>query len=314
MSGKIRLEHRVSKLIEMLYWQVLFYSQTFGACHLSEFYNARDLREAYDLLSQYGRKALILAGGTDVMVKLNRKLASPKALIHVGGCGLNYVKLRRSDIVIGAATPFAEVASSDLVQKKIPLLAEAVLQIGGPAIRNAGTIGGNLANASPAADSAVPLLALGASLRLASKRGERAVPIEKFFTGPGQTALKPDELLKEVIVPVPEHGTKSAYQKIGRRRANTLSVVAGAIALNLNAKHRCTKARIALGAVAPMPLLAKKASALLEGQQLDADLMERVAKAAVGEANPIDDVRATAWYRRRAISVLVKSLLEELVK
>jgi CO/xanthine dehydrogenase FAD-binding subunit len=277
------------------------------------FHNARDLQDAYDMLTQYGDKARILAGGTDVMVKLNRRLAAPEILVHIGGCGLNYIKLEETTIVIGAATPLTDITRSELVKEKIPLLVEAVRHIGGPAVRNSATIGGNLANASPAADSAVPLLALGASLRLTSKRGERMIPIEEFFEGPGKTVLSPYELLKEVIIPAPDSNTKWAYRKLGRRRAETLSVVAGAISARFD-NGKCSKTRIALCAVAPTPILAKKAANLLEGRQLDTGLMESVAEAAAEETSPIDDVRATAWYRRRATRALVKGLLEELAK
>ncbi len=277
------------------------------------FHNARDLQDAYDMLAQYGDKAKILAGGTDVMVKLNRRLTAPEVLVHIGGCGLNYIKLEETNIIIGAATPLTDITRSESVQEKIPLLVEAVRHIAGPAIRNSATIGGNLANASPAADSAVPLLALGASLRLTSKRGERMIPIEEFFKGPGKTVLSPDELLKEVIIPTPDINTKWAYRKLGRRQAETLSVVAGAISARFD-NGKCSKTRIALCAVAPTPILAKKAADLLEGRQLNTRLMESVAKMAAEETSPIDDVRATAWYRRRATRALVKGLLEELAK
>lgn len=277
------------------------------------FHNARDLQDACDTLAQYGEKAKILAGGTDIMVKLNRRLVAPEMLVHIGGCELNYVKLEEKKIVIGATTPLAYITRSKPLQERIPLLVEAVRHMGGVAIRNAATIGGNLSNASPAADSSVPLLALGASLRLTSKRSERTIPIEGFFVGPGQTVLNPDELLKEVIIPIPESDTKWAYHKIGRRRAETLSVVAGAISARL-IRDKCSKAMVALCAVAPTPILVKKAADLLEGRQLDTDLIESVAEAAVEETSPVDDVRATAWYRRRATKALVKGLLEELAK
>ncbi len=277
------------------------------------FHDARNLKEAYDLLEQYGKKAQILAGGTDVMVRINRKLVNPKALVYIGNCGLNYIRSEGTNIVIGATTPFAEIVSSELIKKKIPLLTEAACLIGGPAIRNAGTIGGNLSNASPAADSSTPLLALRASLKLASKNGERTIPVEEFFTGPGQTVLEPGELLKEVIIPFPEAGTKWAYRKIGRRRAETLSVIAGAFSMRLGG-GKCTDGRLALCAVAPTPILAKKASSLINGKQLDASLIEHVAKIAAEETNPIDDVRGTAWYRHHATEAIVKNLLEELMK
>lgn len=293
-----------------------------------EFYRASTVQEALDLLAKFGAKAHVLAGGTDIMVKVNRRQLAPEVLVYIGECGLNYIKDVGDKVVIGGATPFADILRSDVVRQKLPLLAEAVARIGTPAIRNVGTIGGNLVTASPAADSSVPLLALGASVKLASKSGERVVPLESFFTGPGQTVRRPDELLVEVIVPVPDKDVKFAYHKIGRRKAGTLSVVAGAVVFKAEGAmprgtaiardqacyfEKCTQARVVLNAVAPTPLLAKKASALLEGSALDAELITKIAKTAAEETSPIDDVRASAWYRRQASEGLVKSLLERIV-
>jgi len=272
-----------------------------------EFFRASGVEEALALLARYEGKAQVLAGGTDVMVKVNRRLLSPEALIYIGDAGLSYIREQDAQIVIGAATPLADIVGSPLVQQKLPLLAQAVRSIGSPAVRNSGTLGGNLANASPAADSAVALLALGASLKLVSQQGQRTIDCASFFTGPGQTVLKPSELLQEIIVPVPAASMRWGYRKLGRRQADTLSVVSAAVCAEM-AAGRCSWARIALGAVAPTPLLAKAAS-LLAGQAPSPALIERVAKAVAEETSPIDDVRASAWYRRQATEALVKGLL-----
>lgn len=276
----------------------------------AEFYKAADLKEACSLLSQYGEKARILAGGTEVMVAINRRLLSPEVLIYIGSCGLNYIKAEGDGLVIGAATTHTEIARSALVWERAPLLAEAVKSIGSPAIRNMGTIGGNLVNASPAADAAVALLALGARLKLISANGERNVDVEAFFIGPGKTVMQSNELLQEVIIPSQSKGSKWAWYKLGKRKTNVLSVISVAIALQMPSSI-CSQARIALGSVAPTPLLAKRAGALLERKQLDGALIEEAAKAASEETTPIDDVRATAWYRRRACEALVKRLLSQ---
>lgn len=274
------------------------------------FYKATSPQEACDLLAQHGN-ARLLAGGTDLMVAVNEREFSPEALIYIGDSGLNYIKTDGDNLLIGAATSFTEIMDSDLVKEKAPLLGEAVSQIGSVAIRNVGTIGGNLGTASPAADSAPALLALGANLKLVSKDGERVVAVEDFFTGPGETVLKSNELIQEVIVPVQENGASWAYRKLGKRRAQTLSVVSAAIYCPMDG-GQCRGVRIALGAVAPTPMLASEASGLLEAKKLDDKLIEDAAKSAAGATNPIDDVRGTAWYRRRAAEALVKQLLGQI--
>jgi CO/xanthine dehydrogenase FAD-binding subunit len=276
------------------------------------FHRVSKAQEACELLAQYGGKAHILAGGTDLMSKANRRLIRPEVLIYIGDSGLDYIRRNGSHVVIGATTSFTKIIDSSLVREKAPLLAEAARNIGSVAIRNMGTVGGNLANGSPAADSATALLAMGARLKLISPKGERTVESESFFIGPGKTLLQSDELLQEVMVPFQEEGSKWAYYKLGRRQANTLSVVSVAISMQMN-NRTCQRLRIALGAVAPVPMLARKASALMEGKRPDSGQIGQMAAVAAGEINPIDDVRATAWYRRRACEALVRRLLTQLV-
>lgn len=277
-----------------------------------EFYSPKSLQEACDLLAQYGDKASVLAGGTDLMVLMNRRQVSPEVLIFLGGCGLNYIKEEGGNLVIGAATPHAYVVRSALVQEKASLLATVVATIGSPAIQNVGTIGGNLANASPAADSAVALLALGASAKLVSAKGERVVAIADFFTGPGETVLQSDELIQEIIIPAEAAAFKWAFRKIGKRQADVCPTVSMVVAVQMDNGH-CKTARISLGSVAPTPLLSKKATELLAGKKVSESLIAKVAEAVAEETNPIDDVRATAWYRRRASKALVKDLLGQVV-
>ena len=276
----------------------------------AEFYKALDPQEACDLLARFGEKAHILAGGTDLMAKVNRKAASPEVLIYIGESGLDYITAENGDINIGAATSFSKIIHSTLVQEKAPLLAKVVQHIGSPAIRNMGTIGGNLANASPAADSAVALLSLGARLKVISENGERIIDIEAFFKGPDKTVLASNELLQAVIVPAQGPGVNWACYKMGRRRSHACSVVSVAISLQID-DGRIHNARIALGAVAPVPMLAFKAAKLLQGKQPDSSLIEQAAKVAADETDPIDDARATAWYRRRVCEVIVKRLLSQ---
>jgi len=277
-----------------------------------QFFRVSDPGEACELLARFKSRARVIAGGTDLMVWMNQREVSPEVLIYIGESGLDYVRSEGDNLIIGATTPFSDIMRSALVQEKAPLLAEAISHVGSPAIRNMGTMGGNLASASPAADSATALLALGASLRLISKRGERVAECNGFFTGPDQTLLKPDELIREIIVPVQPKGWKWGYRKLGRRKAQSLSVVSVAICCQQEG-GKCSKIRIALGAVAPMPMLATKAAALLKGKAADGALIDKAAKTAADETHPIDDVRGSAWYRRKAVEALVKKLLKQIL-
>jgi len=239
---------------------------------------------------------------------INKKQLSPKVLIYIGECGLTYINDNGDTLRIGATTSFTDLLHSSRIKEKVPLLAEAVSHIGSPAIRNMGTVGGNLAIGSPASDSATALLALGASLNLISKTETRIVGCDDFFIAPGQTVLRPDELIQEIIIPKTTIGAKWGYRKLGRRKGQSISVVSAAICCHA-VGTKCNGARIALGAVAPTPVLASEASSLLEGESVEKDLIDKVAKKAAHEIDPIDDVRSSAWYRRRVSEVLVKRLL-----
>ncbi|UCF91433.1 MAG: FAD binding domain-containing protein [Desulfobacterales bacterium] len=277
----------------------------------AEFYRPANLDEACALLTQYGAKAKVIAGGTDLMVAVNRKRLSPEVLIYIGDCGLNYVKMVGDQLVIGAFTTHTELAKSSLVMEKAPLLAEAVGQIGSRAIRNMGTIGGNLVTASPAADGAAALMALDAELKLVSQNGERVFRVESFFTGPGETVRQAHELIKEIIIPPQAAGSKHGWYKLGQRKADVCGAVSAAIVVEMQ-NGTCRKARIVLGAVAPTPLLAQAAGSKLQGKALDHTVIAEAAQAAANATAPIDDWRATAWYRQRASGAIVKRLLEQI--
>ena len=266
------------------------------------------IEEMLKLLSEYGEGAVILAGGTDLVPRINYYELKPDILLYIGGLGLDYIREKGGGLVIGAATPTATLAVSALVAQKAGALAEGAIRSGSVETRNAGTIGGNLANASPAADLATPLLVMDAVLNLAGPGGERTVAIGEFFTGPGETILKPGEMIKEITIP-PFKG-KTAFLKLGRRKSMTLSVVNVAVRLNMDAK-KCTEARIAMGAMAPTPMRCLKAEEMIKGKTLDEALIGKCAAEAVAESNPVDDQRATAWYRRKAGAALVAQALKK---
>ncbi len=264
--------------------------------------------EAVKLLSEYGEGATVLAGGTDLVPRINYYELKPDVLLYIGGLSLDYIKEEEGKLVIGAATPTAKLASDALVAEKANSLAEGARQSGSVATRNAATIGGNLANASPAADLATPLLVMDAELHLTGAGGKRTVAIKDFFTGPGETVLQSDELLIETHVP-PING-KTVFLKLGRRKAMTLSLVNVAVRLDMT-ERTCNEARIALGAMAPTPMRCLKSEVMLKGKTLDEALITECAAEAVAESNPIDDQRATAWYRRKAGAALVARALRQ---
>jgi aerobic carbon-monoxide dehydrogenase medium subunit len=262
--------------------------------------------EALKLLAEYGEKAHILAGGTDLVPKINYYELKPDILLYIGELGLDYLKEKNGKLVIGATTSVATLTNDALVAKKASALAEAARRSGSIATRNAGTIGGNLANASPAADLATPLLVMDAKLLLRRAGGKRVVAIKDFFIRPGKTVLKPDELIIEIYVP--SFKGRTIFLKLGRRKAMTLSVANAAVRLEM-AGNTCNEVRIAMGAMAPTPMRCTRAEEMLKGRTLDKALVNKSATEAVAETNPIDDQRATAWYRKKAGAALVAQAL-----
>jgi len=266
------------------------------------------IAQALKLLAEYGEKANILAGGTDLVPKINYYELKPEILLYIGELGLDYLKEKKGKLVIGATTSTATLTNNALVAQKASALAEAARQSGSIATRNVGTIGGNLANASPAADLATPLLVMDAKLLLGRAGGKRVVAMKDFFIGPGKTMLQPDEIIIEIYVP--SFKGRTIFLKLGRRKAMTLSVANVAVRLEM-AGDTCNEVRIAMGAMSPVPMRCTRAEEMLKGRILDKALVNKSATEAVAETNPIDDQRATAWYRKKAGAALVaKALLQ----
>ncbi len=278
----------------------------------TEFFAPETLSETLDLLAKYGDKAVVVAGGTDVVVDLNLRKIKPEAIVSIGRLpGWDYIREEDGRLLIGPLITFAALEKSALVQKRATALAEAASEVGGPAIRNTATLAGNLVKASPAADGAVALLGLGADVKLVSKEGERVVPLADFFVGPGETLIRPDELISEISVSLAAE--RSCFLKLGRRKANTLAVVSVAAALSLNGGNACREARLALGSVAPTPMRATKAEDALRGKALTGEVIQQAAQVAAGETKPITDVRGADWYRKEVTEVLVRRALEKLL-
>jgi probable selenate reductase FAD-binding subunit len=273
-----------------------------------EYYEPRSLKEALELLDRYGDQARILAGGTDLLVKMKARLVEPRVVINIKKIdGLRYIVEDGEQVRIGALTRLRDIENSELVKKYIPALHDAVKSMGSIQIRNMATIGGNLCNASPAADTAPPLLVHNAKVVLSSVGGDRVLPLAEFFKGPGLTVLKPSELLREIIVEKSNAGS-SAFKKVSRVAVD-LAIASAAVYVEVEDGF-IRDARIALGSVAPKPLRAVKTESLLRGLRIDSREVLNALKTIDEEISPITDVRSTAEYRRYVSKVLVLDALE----
>lgn len=262
------------------------------------------LSEALRLLA--GEGARPLAGGTDLLVQMKYRRLFPSLLVDLKGVPeLNQLERDGGGLHIGAAVPLAAIAAHPLVRGEYPALAGACALIGSVQIRNRATLGGNLCNAAPSADGAPPLLCYGARGVIAGPRGRRReMPMEDFFLGPGQTALRRGELLAEVVLPPPAPRTAASYLRFTPRQEMDIAVAGAGALLTLRGDGRCLQARIALAAVGPTPLRARQAEALLEGKTPSEESLRQASLKAMEEARPISDVRGSAPYRRELVGVL----------
>jgi carbon-monoxide dehydrogenase medium subunit len=257
--------------------------------------------------------ALALAGATDLLPAMRRGEIEPRRLVNLKAIpGLAGIHRIRGGVRIGALTSVADLLDDLLLARDFPLLVEVARDFGSPQVRTVATIGGNLCNAAPSADLALPLLALDARAQIQGRGGPRDLPLSDFFRGVNKTALRRGEILTALFIPRPRLRTGLAHAKLGVRRAMDLAFVAVASAVTLAPDRRtCRAACIALGAVAPTPMRAQQAEALLEGNKITPSLIRQAASAAGAEARPVTDVRASAEYRRRATEVLSARVLRQ---
>lgn len=270
------------------------------------------LKEAVAALSRQ-RGAMAFAGATDLIPAIRRGMAKPRVLVNLKGIPeLAGVRRVKGGLSIGALTKVADLLRSPLVARDWPVLAEIARDFGSPQIRNLATVGGNLCNATPSADLPLPLLVLEARLEVAGPRGKRELAISDFFRNVNKTALRVGEILTAIVVPRPPVRTGVAWEKLVGRRAMDLAIAAAAVAVTLAPDGKtCRKARVALGAVAPIPMRARAAESVLEGKKLTPSLLAEAAAAAAAEAKPVSDLRASAHYRREMTEVLVRRALRQ---
>ena len=277
----------------------------------------RSVSEAVEILSSVPG-ALPIAGGTDIMVRMRPGVPGggqdvPPALVSLRHIP-ELAAIEESDpggaLRIGAAVPLREVADNPTVKATLPALVEAIEVFGSPQIRNVATLGGNLGNASPAADSVPPLIAYGARVEITGPDSTRRVPVEEFLTGPGRTALAPGEIVTAVTVGPRPTGERSTYLRQGRVRMD-VALVGLATRLATDGVT-CVDIRLAAGAVGPTPLRLTAAESLLRGSRLDPDTVARAAARAEAEVSPITDIRASEGYRRHLIGVFLRRSIARL--
>jgi carbon-monoxide dehydrogenase medium subunit len=276
-----------------------------------EYDEPKSLEEACEIMASHGAKAKLLGGGTDLLVNMKKKILAPAHVVSLGRVEpLKTIEGSNGSIRIGALMTASAIAEAQGVKKGLSALARGASSLGSPLIRNLATIGGNLASARPAADFPPPLIAYGAQVLLKKRGGERTVPLDAFFKGPGMTVVEPNEILSEIIVPKPAAGSGAGYIKLGVRKTLEISIVNVAAFLTLDGGGVIRTARVVLGAVAPTPIRAPSAETALVGQKPSDEIIAKAADAAAGDSRPIDDFRGSAEYRREMVKVLTRRALQ----
>jgi carbon-monoxide dehydrogenase medium subunit len=267
------------------------------------------LDDALKIKGQRGAQARVIAGGTDLILRMRDGVHSPQLLLDLRKASLNNISSHTGHMHLGAYLTLAQILENSELQNSFPSLLDACREFAGPPIRNRATLGGNIVNASPAADLTPPLIAYDADIVLVSSTGERVISLADFFTGPGQSVIQPEEILTEVCLPITPENTAASFIKLGQRRSMAISIVNLCTRITLDAGGIVNTARIVLGSVAATPVRAIEAESLLTGRELTDDLIDQAARKAREETSPITDVRASEDYRSQMVVVLVRRAL-----
>jgi carbon-monoxide dehydrogenase medium subunit len=277
----------------------------------------KSIEETLSMLSQYYGKAKVIAGGTDLLILIRNKVTNPEYVIDITGIPeLETVRYDENEgLRIGTSTAIRTLETSTEIRKRYPVISQAASQLGSVAIRNVATVGGNLCNALPSAEMAQALLAVSASAKITGPSGERVVSLEDFFTGVGTTVLRPEELLVEIQVPPSLANTRARYHKHSTRGSIDLAIVNVAVVVTLEPGGRvCKDIRIALGAIAPTPMRARKAEEAMKGEQINEALINRTAQLASDEAHPRPgSIRGSVEYKKEMVKVFTRRLIKEAV-
>ena len=272
------------------------------------------LEDALTLLQQYQNDIRIVAGGSDIIIQLRDGVVKTEKLLNILSLkDLKFIEEKDNRLHIGSLSTYTEIINSQQIKRHAWILRDAAKQIGAVQLQNTATIGGNLGNASPAADSLPPLYALGATVVTRSIGGRREIPIEKFFSGYRKTTLNPDELIEEIYFDRLNRNDAAAYLKLGLRKANAISIVDVAVALRQKVRNSYNHVNVALGAVAPTIVRAHSCEQALIGKNLTETSLKEAAKLASQDVSPITDIRGSAEYRRRVVSSLVYQALHSAI-
>ncbi len=261
--------------------------------------------DAVAALVRGGRDTRVMAGGTDLLVKIRHRMLFPKHIVSIKGiAGLDAIAIdKKNGLTIGATALLADVAAHKGVRRHYPTVAEAAGATANVQVRNMGTVVGNLCNASPSADNAPTLMAMQATVDITGPEGFRIIALDQFFRGPGVSALKPGEIVTAVRVPPPPVGSGTAYHSLSQRGKLDCSAV-GVGTMVVFKGERCADARLVVGACAPVPMRTQAAERMLVGKKMTDTLIRKAAQTASEETSPITDVRASAPYRWKMVSVL----------
>jgi len=272
------------------------------------------IEEALKTLSKYRKEIKIIAGGTDLLVQYYDRLYEIKSWLDLKNISeLKKIRIGRNEMEIGAMVTHTQLEKSEDIKKYFPILSQAAVDIGSPQIRNRGTIGGNIVNASPAGDLLPPLIAYEAQFKLLSNQGEVIVPAEEFFIGPKETILKPAQLLTQIILPLPHKRTYGSWIKIGKRKALVIATITIALVVEMAEDNKTVKdVRTCLGSVAPTPIEIKEIRTEMIGKKFNQLNFDQLGQIVEDKISPIDDIRGTREYRKDVAKEIMINALEEI--
>ena len=279
-----------------------------------QYFTPQKIEKALEILSRYGKEIKIIAGGTDLLIQYYDRLYEINGWLDLKNIKeLKDIRINKNQIEIGAMVTHTQLEKSEGIKKYFPILSKAAADIGSPQIRNRGTIGGNIVNASPAGDLLAPLMAYDAQFRLLSIQGEKIVPAEEFFIGPKKTILEPAQLLTQIILPLPKKKTYGCWIKIGKRKALIIATITLALVVEMAEDNKTVKdVRTCLGSVAPTPIEIKEIRKKMVGKNFNQLDFNQLGQIVEDKISPIDDIRGTREYRKDVAKNIMINALEEI--
>jgi len=282
-------------------------------CQFCQFFAPQKIEKALEILARYGKEIKVIAGGTDLLIQYYDRLYEVNGWLDLKNIKeLKNIKINKNQMEIGTMVTHTQLEKSEDIKKYFPILSQAAVDIGSPQIKNRGTIGGNIINASPAGDLLPPLIAYEAQFKLLSSQGEVIVPAEEFFIGPKETILKPDQLLTQIILPLPHKRTYSSWIKIGKRKALAIASITIALVVEIAEDNKIVKdVRTCLGSVAPTPIEIKEIREKMIGKKFSELDFNQLGQIVEDKISPIDDIRGTREYRKDVAKEIMINGLEE---